>query len=70
MSITAGLLLDMQGIARRVRNGKEPGPNDRYNLTIMRAYCEAILAGESLEPADIYHKAFNGKNVSPEDCAA
>ena len=55
--------LTLQLIGKMVRSGTELTDGDIYSLRLIKGYCEAMLAGESVEPSDIYNRVF-GKDAA------
>lgn len=44
----------MTVIAARVRNGETLTTEDREQLRLLRAWCDSLAEGGTLDPADIY----------------
>lgn len=61
MSQAIHALQIMQCLAGQIGEGKTLDGDEKYALRIVRAYCEAIEEGGSLEPADIYDRAMGKK---------
>lgn len=44
--------------AATVRAGHDLTDQDRQDLRMAKAWCDAILEGKSLDPAEVYYTAF------------
>lgn len=68
-SHTCSALLSMKLVAQMTRGGEQLTSEDIYALQLVRAYADALLKGEPTDGASIYHKAFNGQHIKPEEAA-